>query len=511
MNIKRAKEEVKHAIQAYLSRDALGEYRIPPVRQRPILLMGPPGVGKTQIMEQIAAETGVGLVSYTITHHTRQSALGLPFIEHHTYGGQTCAVTEYTMSEILATVYRLMEQTGLREGILFLDEVNCISETLAPMMLQFLQCKTFGNQRLPDGWIIVAAGNPPEYNKSVREFDVVTLDRVKRIDVEADYGVWKEYAYARGLHGAILSYLDLRRDHFYQIERTADGLAFVTARGWEDLSELMQAYEALSLPVDREVIGQYIQLPRIARDFANYLSLYGKYQQRYQIEAVLRGTWPPVLARELAAAPFDEKLSVSGLLLSRLRECARETWRADGLTDALYADLTRVKGALPGVSVQTALRAVLDDRQTELTRARQAGTADAERRRRLIAEIEILETYLHDLEQACPAAGEEAFALVREWFGRQTAARADSAQQTGSQMDAVFAFLEAALGESQELVLFATELTADPYTSWYIQNFGCDAYFRHNQALLFDDTRAALLDEIAAVRQQDAAPDQTDA
>jgi hypothetical protein len=87
-----------------------------------------------------------------------------------------------------------MENTGLREGILFLDEINCVSETLAPMMLQFLQCKTFGNRALPEGWIIAAAGNPPEYNKSVRDFDVVTLDRVRRIDVEADFSVWKTYA-----------------------------------------------------------------------------------------------------------------------------------------------------------------------------------------------------------------------------------------------------------------------------------------------------------------------------
>ena len=81
MNIKRAKNEIKNALRAYLARDAFGAYRIPPIRQRPILLMGPPGIGKTQIMEQIAEETGVGLVSYTLTHHTRQSALGLPFIE----------------------------------------------------------------------------------------------------------------------------------------------------------------------------------------------------------------------------------------------------------------------------------------------------------------------------------------------------------------------------------------------------------------------------------------------
>jgi MoxR-like ATPase len=179
MNIKQAKAEITNTIKAYLSKDELGNYAIPSVRQRPVLLMGPPGIGKTQIMEQIAHETGIGLCAYTITHHTRQSAIGLPFIEHRNYGGEDVTVTEYTMSEILASVYSLMEKTGLKEGILFLDEINCVSETLAPMMLQFLQCKTFGNRKLPEGWIIIAAGNPPEYNRSVRDFDVVTLDRVK--------------------------------------------------------------------------------------------------------------------------------------------------------------------------------------------------------------------------------------------------------------------------------------------------------------------------------------------
>ncbi len=255
MNIKQAKQEIENTVRAYLTRDELGNYLIPAIRQRPILLMGPPGIGKTQIMAQIAAETGVGLVAYTITHHTRQSAIGLPFIEKRTYGGKEYTITEYTMSEILSSVYELMERTGLREGILFLDEINCVSETLTPMMLQFLQCKTFGNQALPEGWTIVAAGNPPEYNKSVRDFDVVTLDRVKRIDVTEDYAVWKDYARRKGLHGAILSYLDIKKENFYRVETTVDGLQFATARGWEDLSELLCAYEKLGLTVDREVVG----------------------------------------------------------------------------------------------------------------------------------------------------------------------------------------------------------------------------------------------------------------
>lgn len=59
MDIKRAKQEIKDSIEAYLAKDEFGEYLIPAIRQRPILLMGAPGIGKTQIMEQIARECKV--------------------------------------------------------------------------------------------------------------------------------------------------------------------------------------------------------------------------------------------------------------------------------------------------------------------------------------------------------------------------------------------------------------------------------------------------------------------
>lgn len=141
MNIKEAKEEILHTIQIYTRKDAHGQYLMPSVRQRPVLLIGPPGIGKTAIMEQIARECGIGLTAYTITHHTRQSAVGLPVIIKRNYQGHEYSITEYTMSEIIASVYETIEKTGCKEGILFIDEINCVSETLVPTMLQFLQNK----------------------------------------------------------------------------------------------------------------------------------------------------------------------------------------------------------------------------------------------------------------------------------------------------------------------------------------------------------------------------------
>lgn len=501
MNIKQAKQEIANTLKAYLAKDGLGNYLIPPVRQRPVLLMGPPGVGKTQIMEQVAAETGVGLVAYTITHHTRQSAVGLPFIEKRTFGGEEFSVTEYTMSEILASVYSLMEKTGLEEGILFLDEINCVSETLAPMMLQFLQCKTFGNQRLPEGWLIAAAGNPPEYNRSVRDFDVVTLDRVKRIDVVEDFAVWKEYARAKGLHGAVVSYLDIKKENFYRVESSAEGIQFATARGWEDLSELLTVYETLGLRTDREVVGQYIQLPRVARDFANYLELYNKYRKIYHVDDILRGAWQPITVRELRAAPFDEKLSVMGLLLSRLSEAARETRRRDALCERLHAALTEFKEALAaGEKPAEVLETLAAGRRAALKRARDAGQLEKQRQTLAQTEINALEDYRRRLIQESPAESEAAMAAVRGWFGAEVEQRAAQAKGTREELDHAFAFLEETFGQGQELVLFVTELTAGADTSWFIEQFGCDAYFRHNRELLFDDSQRRIREEIIAAK-----------
>lgn len=302
MNIREAKQEIKNTVQAYLQKDEGGEYRIPAVRQRPILLMGPPGIGKTQIMEQVARECGIALSAYTITHHTRQSAVGLPFIREEEFGGRVYSVTEYTMSEIIASIYHKMAETGLSQGILFIDEINCVSETLAPTMLQFLQCKTFGNQEIPKGWIIVAAGNPPEYNRSVREFDMVTLDRVRRIDVVSDYNVWKEYARNVQVHNALLSYLEIRPKNFYRVEADVDGLQFVTARGWEDLSELLKSYESLGIPMTTDIVHEFLRHGDVAEDVAAYIDLYQKYQDDYGIEEILQGKAKADVYRRLLQA-----------------------------------------------------------------------------------------------------------------------------------------------------------------------------------------------------------------
>lgn len=503
MDIKRAKEEIKRTAKAYLARDEFGAYRIPAVRQRPVLLMGAPGIGKTAIMEQAARECGIALVSYSITHHTRQSAIGLPFISQKEYGGKQYAVTEYTMSEIIASVYDKMEETGLTEGILFIDEINCASETLAPAMLQFLQCKTFGAHKVPEGWLIAAAGNPPEYNKSVRDFDVVTLDRVKKIDVEPDFSVWKEYAYRQGMHDAILSYLEIRKEHFYAMETTVDGKRFVTARGWEDLSTALQAYEALGLPVDEALIAQYLQHRKIAKDFANYLDLYRKYRTDYRVDAMLRGEYSAEAVAKLQDAPFDERLSVMGLLLGRLNEGFQAAYECDLAVTGLHEALLALKGRLDADgNWQDIFGTLLEECEAAFTRERKAGLLEKPAERAKLREAERLSAYFAGAKKAGCRTGGEAFASCKEQFAAAVEERQRVIDDAAAALENAFAFLEETFGEGQEMIIFITELTAGYYSVRFISENGSEKYYRYNKELLFEEKQKDILRDIEQARTE---------
>ena len=500
MNIKQAKEEIKHTVQAYLSKDAFGEYKIPAVRQRPVLLIGPPGIGKTQIMEQIARECEIGLVAYTITHHTRQSAVGLPFIKEEQYDGKTYSVTEYTMSEIIASVYRKIEESGRKEGILFIDEINCVSETLAPTMLQFLQCKTFGNQAVPEGWIIAAAGNPPEYNKSVRDFDMVTLDRVRCMNIEADLGVWKEYAREKRLNSAILSYLELRPKNFYRVEADVDGLQFVTARGWEDLSNLMDVYEELVIPVDEEIIHEFLRHEDVAEDVSAYFDLYKKYQDDYGIAEILEGKVKPSVYARIDQAAFDERLSVVNLLLDGVSNVFYQIQREREITDAWYDFLKeyrqKLKNSLQAKGIFETILAekTASDEQNE--KQQFVSKAQSDRARSLNEKLK---------ECAKKIAAEETinieetalFALAKEPFDAQCEKLQSLENQGIETLEHAFTFMEQAFSDGQEMVVFVTELTITPEIAVFLSEHRIERYETYKNQLLIGTKRAEILSEIA--------------
>ncbi len=488
MNILQAKEQIKDAVAAYLTRDETGNYIVPTERQRPVFLLGPPGIGKTAIMEQIAEEMNINLLSYSMTHHTRQSALGLPFILKKTFDGEEYEVSEYTMSEIIAAVYEKMEETGIREGILFLDEINCVSETLTPSILQFLQYKTFGRHRIPDGWVITAAGNPPEYNRAVREFDVAILDRLKQMDIEPDVEAWKRYALEKGIHPAVISYLNLKKEDFYRIETTVSGIRFVTARGWEDLSQMLILYEKNHFTVDENLVRQYLRNEKVAKEFDLHYHLFVRYRDRWQADRILEGEVPEEVLTQAGQAAFDERLSLTELLTDAVTADMKAVLEKERLLHELEEEIKKAALNHPGCEA-----AYLRETSAEMTR--RVRTSGREKMLGTAKLTNLLEACARQFD--APAEGLEAVrATVRE-KRRELKAGADRAS---SRLSHVFSFCSGAFGtESQEMLVLVTELTVNRNSAAFIGKYGSEEYDTNSRRLLLADRRESLLAEAAKI------------
>ena len=443
MNIATAKEQIKNAVRIYLEKDETGEYRIPVVHQRPVFVMGPPGLGKTAIMQQIADEMGIGLVSYSMTHHTRQSALGLPVIVDREFDGMHYQVSEYTMSEILASVYDCMRSTGKREGILFLDEINCVSETLSPAMLLFLQYKVFGGHKVPEGWVIVTAGNPPRFNKSARELDAATRDRLKVMNIEPDYAAFKAYALQNGVERCVISYLDIRPDDFYKVTTQVSGMNVVTPRAWEDLSEMLRSYEKLGLEVGDALVSQYLQDPECARDFALYYQLYQKYKKAWRIDTILQGGYGEAELTEAQNARLDERITLTGLLMESVTNDMGECIRKHDELAARAAELRKEKAVVSG------------------------------------------ETEKQVWEEKAAA------------FRAETAALKTDVAQTQEKIGHLLAFLKEAFGRGMELSLAVNDLSVSRRATAFIGRFLSMDYFDESRELLLHKRQEDLLREIS--------------
>lgn len=492
MNIKEAKNYIKDTVYAYLKKDEFGDYRIPVEKQRPVFLIGSPGIGKTAIMSQIASELDIALVSYSMTHHTRQSALGLPFIKERSYGGETVSVSEYTMSEIIASVYDTMEESGIREGILFLDEINCVSETLYPSMLQFLQYKVFGKHTVPAGWVIVTAGNPPEYNRAVRQFDVVTLDRLKVIEVEADYPAWKSYALSRSIHGAVMGFLESNKDSFYKVETTAYGKTYVTARGWEDLSDMIKLYEEDAKPVNDSLICQYITDEKVAKDFAAYYDLYNKYKKQYDVEAIFAGKLTDETAKAASSAPVDERLALTGLLVDTLQSEMRDILGVHRVLKQIRPGVSGIASA-KGDEAAEKLDALTEAARTLIARKKRAGSLSNTEKTH---NKRILRFYTDAKSRI--ANGDD----IKDIYNEKVKALKADTDNEQVRIDNLFQGMEKIFGaESNEMLVLVTELTLGKDTAEYLADFPSGAYERYNSVLKVGDRAENLRKEIAELTE----------
>ena len=332
-SVNEAKQEIKDSIRIYMQKDENGRYILPEYRKNPFYLTGAPGIGKTEMVKQIAQELHLGFFATSVTHHTRNSMLGLPVITEQDWG----KYTEYTMPDILAQIEK-RQLNGEKEGILLIDEFASMSEALVAPMLAFLQSKTVGNHTLPEGWVMILCSNPPEFNETAREFDAAVMDRVRVMNIRYSKEDFLDYGEKHGLHKAVLDFI--RQDSGssgYLCQRKNGSSEIVTARGWENLSDCIIGYEKMGKEISERLVYQFIKSEKMAADFFRFYKMNRTLLTKKELDSILNGTGAERCFHKVENYPYAKKIWVLQCIQEAVSEKCEKRMRE-------YEPIREIKG-----------------------------------------------------------------------------------------------------------------------------------------------------------------------
>jgi hypothetical protein len=257
--------------------------------------------------------------------------------------------------------------------------------------------------------------------------------------------------------------------------------------------------EELGLQVDHLLIGQYLQSPRIARDFAMYYDLYRKYRDQYQIDRILAGKADEALREQARLAPFDERLSLLGLLLDAICHAMQACLEKAVLVDLHHASLKTFRdewagGAAEGPAI---LAQLIQQHRKAVEIGERSATLSPEERHLELLLIQLLETDQRELLVAGAALQDDPLAILRPLFERsvrQLEARVDDCK---SQLHELFVFVDAVYGDGHERMVLMAGLSSQAPAVRFISRFGCDDYLEHCGDLAFHSRKLEILARLA--------------
>ncbi|WP_308918137.1 AAA family ATPase [Jannaschia sp. LMIT008] len=219
------------------------------------MLHGRPGIGKSEIVAQLAAETGRRLLDLRLTTVEPPDLRGLPFYDH----------------DARRTVWYPPEDlphAGDGPAILFLDELTAAAPTLQPTVYGLLQERRVGRHALPADAFVVAAGNAVDDGAVAYEMGTALSDRLIHLSLRADPGDWlANYAVPRGVNPAVAAFVRTRPDLLDTTEDALrDGAAIAcTPRSWARVGAILDAVPDRAL---RDVMVAGVLGDRVAAEFA---------------------------------------------------------------------------------------------------------------------------------------------------------------------------------------------------------------------------------------------------
>jgi len=201
----------------------------------PTFLWGPPGIGKSSIIKQIAHDAEIECIDLRLSLMDPTDLKGIPFYEKESHTA-------------LWAPPSFLPREG--RGILFLDELNSAAPAVQASAYQLILDRKVGEYTLPDGWAIVAAGNREGDRGVVYRLPSPLANRFVHVEMEVSVEDWRAWAMTRGVDARIIAYIGFKNDALFTFDPTTNERSFATPRSWEAVHNVLQSTLPKNLLLD---------------------------------------------------------------------------------------------------------------------------------------------------------------------------------------------------------------------------------------------------------------------
>jgi len=250
-------------------------------RKVPVFLWGPPGIGKSSIVSQIAKEQNIGYIDLRLSLLDPTDLRGIPFFNAEN-------------DEAVWAPPSFLPDGSTEKGILFLDELNTAAPMVQASAYQLILDRKIGEYHLPEGWAIVAAGNRESDRGVVFRMASPLANRFVHLEMEANVDDWRSWAIGADIDPSIIGFISHRPDALFAFNTNDDSRSFATPRTWEYVNEIVvsEPEADLMMPMVAGAIGE-----ELAASFLGFRSVAGELPD---LDAVMEGTCSDV-PKEAAA------------------------------------------------------------------------------------------------------------------------------------------------------------------------------------------------------------------
>jgi hypothetical protein len=195
----------------------------------PVMLWGPPGVGKSQMVAQAAAAQGVPVIDIRLSQMEPSDLRGIPFRED--------GRVEWAVPAMLPDAQRHGER-----GFLFLDEITSAPPSVSAAAYQLILDRRLGNYQVPDGWVIMAAGNRQGDRGVTYSMPAPLANRFSHFEVDTHLDDWVAWAWANDIDERIIAFLRFRPELLFDFDPAHNPVAFPSPRSWEYAHRALQKF-----------------------------------------------------------------------------------------------------------------------------------------------------------------------------------------------------------------------------------------------------------------------------